>query len=257
MILKMNSYHENDLLYSDVPTDHKLLKKYMTIDNDDILYVIEIEDKTSKRQKKVTRVYNLGHLPISIIQSIDRRNLDKTLSEAQYVSLKKRVDARKEQTYEKEFQKYAKMEIEKHRTWKKFGAAKNADNSKITFTGEDVTFELVHPELIERYVKNPKEEKKEEKKFVPAQVHGSVTCRNCGGTHFTHKCSNQNSRDSSRDTRDNTRGLREFRDDRPQLKSIKVDNIPEGSDYNDLKRLFSQYGRIAKFVLKSYFAFVT
>lgn len=224
--------NENKLLYSDVPLDHNLLNQYMTVDNEDIKYIIEIEDKATKRQKRITRVYNLGNLPVNIINSIDRRNLDKTLTESQYLSLRKRVDA-----------KNAKMEIEKRRNWKKFGAAKYNNNT--TIIGEDVQFELVSPELIEKYSVNNIPTKTEEKKATPPV--GNVTCRNCGGSHFTHKCVSQkliiSPRNEPREKNTN--------------RSIKIDNLPEDSNYNDLMRLFGQYGRIAKFVLKSYFAFLT
>lgn len=119
---------------------------------------------------------------------------------------------------------------------KRFGGAAKIDtetNRGITTFGEEV------------FIESPGTHNKKsgtEKNIVSAKV----TCRNCGGQHWTHSCQAPSLKRDVTKSKENSHYVPPImrKDAEEQRVTVKISNIPEETDRDELKDMFKSCGRI-------------
>jgi len=138
------------------------------------------------------------------------------------------------------------------RGWSKFGVSKGLpsgpDSASTNIVVDEVFFEFTNNNKIA--------DDKEEPNSLFSSTKNAVTCKHCGGNHWSIKCSNKElsiTKDPIESQVSSTKYVPKFKRDgaEPQAQNrnrntIKITNITDTATEQDIRDLFINYGRITK-----------
>lgn len=178
----------------------------------------------------------------------------KIVDDKKYVTFYKRND---EGTIFKHTKIY-KIEIKKtmlskkvadRRTWSKFGASKGLppgpDTASTNRVVEEVFFEFTNKNKIA-------DDSDEPNTLLNTTNQNVVKCKHCGGNHWSIKCNYKSEIDKPKPDSTTTKYVPKFKRDgidptvNRNRNTIKVSNISENATEEDIRDLFSGFGRITK-----------
>jgi hypothetical protein len=154
--------------------------------------------------------------------------------------------------------------IAERRTWEKFGVSKGLppgpDKASTNRVFDEVFFEFTNNKKIV-----------DDKEDSGLGMFGDntkniVTCKHCGGNHWSIKCKNKHDKLETKDDKDipnNGKYMPKFKRDgeKPRDKNrntIRISNISDNAEEEDIRDLFYNYGRITRlYYNQKGFAFLT
>jgi hypothetical protein len=154
--------------------------------------------------------------------------------------------------------------VAERRTWEKFGVSKGLppgpDTASTNRVFDEVFFEFTNHNKIT-----------DDKDDSGLGMFGDntkniVTCKHCGGNHWSIKCKNKPDKLETKDDKDipnNGKYMPKFKRDgeKPRDKNrntIRISNISDNADEEDIRDLFYNYGRITRlYYNQKGFAFLT
>lgn len=152
--------------------------------------------------------------------------------------------------------------VAERRKWAKFGVSKGLppghDTASTNRVYDEVFFEFTNNNKIVDDTENT------ELGILGNTNKNVVTCKHCGGNHWSIKCKNKHDKlkTDNKDTPNNKYVPKFKRDgEKPRNKNrntIRISNISDNADEQDIRDLFYNYGRITKlYYNKTGFAFLT
>lgn len=153
--------------------------------------------------------------------------------------------------------------VAERRKWTKFGVSKGLppgpDTASTNRVCDEVFFEFTNNNKIVDDTEDT------ELGILGNNNKNVVTCKYCGGNHWSIKCKNKPDKlnTDNKDTPNNNKYVPKFKRDgeKPRNKNrntIRISNISDNADEQDIRDLFYSYGRITKlYYSKKGFAFLT
>ena len=150
------------------------------------------------------------------------------------------------------------------RKWEKFGVSKGLppgpDKASTNIVYDEVFFEFTNNNKI----KDDKEEA--DSGIFGSTKKSSVTCKHCGGNHWSIKCTNKPDPKDKKNINDTNKYVPKFRrDGKEPIKenrnrnTINITNISTNATEEDIRDLFYNYGRISRLYYNEIkgFAYIT
>ena len=153
--------------------------------------------------------------------------------------------------------------VSERRTWEKFGVSKGLplgpDKASTNHVFDEVFFEFTNNKKIV-------DDKQDNMGMFGNNTKNVVTCKHCGGNHWSIKCKNKPDKLDTNDDKDipnNSKYIPKFKreGEKPRDKNrntIRISNISDNADEEDIRDLFYNYGRITRlYYNQKGFAFLT
>ena len=154
--------------------------------------------------------------------------------------------------------------VAERRTWKKFGVSKELppgpDTASTNRVFDEVFFEFTNNNKIV-------DDKDDNTGLFGNNNKNVVTCKHCGGNHWSMKCKHKsdklNQNDNKPISNNNGKYVPKFKrnGEKPvnkNINTIRISNISDNADEQDIRDLFYNYGRITRlYYNQKGFAFLT
>ena len=153
--------------------------------------------------------------------------------------------------------------VAERRTWKKFGVSKELppgpDTASTNRVFDEVFFEFTNNNKIV-------DDKDDNTGLFGNNNKNVVTCKHCGGNHWSMKCKHKSEKLNPNDNKpisNNGKYVPKFKrnGEKPidkNINTIRISNISDNADEQDIRDLFYNYGRITRlYYNQKGFAFLT
>ena len=150
--------------------------------------------------------------------------------------------------------------VAKRRKWTKFGVSAGLPSGPDT-----ASTNRVFDEVFFEFTNNSKviDDKLEESGMFGSANKNLVTCKHCGGNHWSMKCNNKPDNSDKKEVHNNGKYIPKFKRDgtKPVSKNrntLRISNISTNATDEDIRELFYNYGRITKlYYNQKGFAYIT